>query len=58
MDQYQIVIPVETPPGNYELYVGMYSLETLERLPIIDSLDTLWPDGRIQLKDLEIVTGE
>jgi hypothetical protein len=58
MDQYQIVIPVETPPGNYELYVGMYSLDTLERLPIIDSLDTLWPDGRIQLKDLEIVTGE
>jgi hypothetical protein len=58
MDQYQIVIPLETPPGNYEISIGMYSLETLERLPIIDSSGTASQERRLQLNGPAIVAVE
>ncbi len=58
MDQYQLVIPVETPPGNYEISVVMYSLETLERLPIIDSSGNASQERRLQLNGPAIVAVE
>jgi hypothetical protein len=27
----------ELPPGEYDLWVGIYLLETMERLPVIDA---------------------
>jgi 4-amino-4-deoxy-L-arabinose transferase-like glycosyltransferase len=34
-DQYDLVIPTNTPLGEYELQVGMYLAETGERLPVV-----------------------
>jgi mannosyltransferase len=36
-DRYSILVPAETPPGDYLLIVGMYDPETGQRLPIKDS---------------------
>jgi hypothetical protein len=33
-DGYSIMIPPGTPAGNYRLVVGMYSLSTMQRLPV------------------------
>ena len=40
VDPYDLQIPAELPPGEYELIVGMYLLSTGERLP------TVGTDGR------------
>jgi hypothetical protein len=34
-DPYDIVLPADIPPGEYRIEVGMYLLETLERLEIL-----------------------
>lgn len=34
---YHLSIPPGTPPGQYELEVGAYSIETGERLPLLDA---------------------
>jgi 4-amino-4-deoxy-L-arabinose transferase-like glycosyltransferase len=36
VDPHAIVLPADVPPGQYRLLVGMYSLETLVRLPRLD----------------------
>jgi hypothetical protein len=36
VDPHSIVLPVDVAPGQYRLLVGMYSLETLVRLPRLD----------------------
>jgi len=36
-DRYSILVPAETPPGDYLLIVGMYDPATGQRLPIKDS---------------------
>jgi hypothetical protein len=35
-DEYEVVLPTGLPAGEYRLLVGMYLLETLERLPARD----------------------
>jgi hypothetical protein len=47
-DPYEIVISPETPSGDYRLEVGMYLLETGERLPVTDETG-LPPGNRILL---------
>jgi hypothetical protein len=34
IDPYRIDLPADLPPGEYRIVVGMYRLETLERLPV------------------------
>lgn len=34
-DTYILVIPPETPPGDYQLLTGMYRTETGERVPVV-----------------------
>ena len=36
-DEYALVLPPDTAPGNYQLITGLYSAETGERLPLADS---------------------
>ena len=36
-DPYQLAIPSDLPPGEYELLAGMYLLSTGERLPLLSS---------------------
>lgn len=33
-DEYELLLPADIPEGEYELRVGMYILETMERLPV------------------------
>lgn len=35
-DLHHVEIPPNTPPGLYRVRVGLYDLETLERLPVVD----------------------
>lgn len=39
IDTHRIEVPQSLPPGAYDVNVGVYLLETLERLPIEDDLD-------------------
>ncbi len=36
-DTHILTIPPDAPPGQYRLYLGLYVLETGERLPILDA---------------------
>jgi hypothetical protein len=35
-DHYTLTVAPDAPPGDYQIALGMYTLATLERLPIID----------------------
>ena len=34
-DDYELVVEADLPAGEYQVEVGMYSLETMERLPLL-----------------------
>jgi len=36
-DAHLLTVPPDAPPGQYRLYLGLYVLETGERLPILDA---------------------
>ena len=36
-DRGVLTLPKEVPAGEYSLWVGAYRLDTLERLPVVDS---------------------
>lgn len=48
-DRYDIVVASDAPPGEYRIGVGMYLLETMERLPIFDENGKRLPEDRILL---------
>jgi hypothetical protein len=54
-DAYSMVIPADTPAGSYPLEVGMYRLETLTRLPAIDTGGQRLPDDRILLAEITVL---
>jgi hypothetical protein len=35
-DQHQLSLPFDLPAGGYEIHVGMYSADTMLRLPVVD----------------------
>jgi hypothetical protein len=39
-DNYVVEIPLDAPPGEYHLVTGMYSLATMERLPVTTAQQT------------------
>jgi len=54
-DAHELSIPPDTPAGSYRLVMGMYLLETMERLPVVDQegerlQDDMIPLGEIQIK--------
>jgi hypothetical protein len=46
-DEYVLTVPAEAPPGDYVMAVGMYTLQTLERLPVTAQDGTLLPDRQV-----------
>jgi 4-amino-4-deoxy-L-arabinose transferase-like glycosyltransferase len=48
-DQLRLPLPADLPAGSYTLIIGMYLLETLERLPVLGS-----PDSYVIITTLEI----
>jgi 4-amino-4-deoxy-L-arabinose transferase-like glycosyltransferase len=37
IDHFELAIPTQAPPGEYELEMGFYDWHTLERLPVLDA---------------------
>ena len=46
-DPYAITVSPDAHPGDYQIELGMYILETLERLPIVSEDGTVLPESRI-----------
>jgi hypothetical protein len=36
-DRYLLYIDPDAPPGNYQVAIGWYLLETMQRLPVLDA---------------------
>jgi hypothetical protein len=56
VDTYSLVVPVDAEPGAYRLAVGMYSLETMERLPVTTQDGTSPPERSLLLEGPRIVS--
>jgi len=53
-DPRTVPIPADLPPGRYRLLVGLYSLETGERLPAVDAAGVRLPEDAIPLTEVEV----
>ncbi len=49
VDEYRLAVRPEAPPGRYTLEIGMYRLETGERLAAYTADGQRWPDDAIRL---------
>jgi 4-amino-4-deoxy-L-arabinose transferase-like glycosyltransferase len=54
-DRHEITIKPDTPAGTYDLFTGLYELETLQRLPVQGDGDPL---RRVQLARIEVLAPE
>ena len=54
-DRYEWLIPEDAPPGKYPIEVGMYLLDTGERLPVYDSEGERMEGDRALLGALKII---
>jgi len=50
LDDYKIKIAQDAPPGEYVLAVGMYNLDTMDRLPVFDQNGQRLTEDRILLR--------
>jgi hypothetical protein len=57
-DVYGLQIDEDLPPGDYELSVGMYDTETIERLPVYDPDSNLVPEARVVLGTIRVTADE
>lgn len=57
-DVYGLQISPDLPPGEYELSVGMYHTETIERLPVYDAAGNLVPEAQVVLGKIRVTTDE
>ncbi|MCP4426051.1 MAG: phospholipid carrier-dependent glycosyltransferase [Chloroflexi bacterium] len=55
-DKYEITLATDAPPGNYQIAIGMYTLETLERLPVTNQDGVPLPDDRLAFTGLQVLT--
>jgi hypothetical protein len=53
-DTHRLSLPAELPPGEYDLRIGLYLLETGERLPIIGNDGEAYPDHTLPLPSLVV----
>jgi 4-amino-4-deoxy-L-arabinose transferase-like glycosyltransferase len=48
-DERELALPEELPAGEYQIAVGMYLLETMQRLPILDGDGNHLPNDQVTL---------
>jgi hypothetical protein len=53
-DAHELYIPPDLAAGNYQLVAGMYLLETMERLPVLDARGERWPHDMIPLGEVRV----
>jgi len=56
-DTHTISLPVELPDGRYEVSVGLYSVETGQRLPVFDDQGQPAPVDQIELGQIALGVG-
>jgi hypothetical protein len=54
-DNYGLLIPSDTPSGQYILEVGMYLWPSMERLPVMDEEGVSVEDDRVVLGKVSVV---
>jgi len=54
VDRYETPLSVGAPAGDYTLAVGLYDLETMKRLPVMDATGRRLSDDRILIERLEL----
>ena len=54
VDSYVLSLPEDVAPGPYELSVGMYLRETMERLPALDADGNRFADDRVVYGAIEV----
>jgi 4-amino-4-deoxy-L-arabinose transferase-like glycosyltransferase len=54
-ETYTLIVPADTPPGDYPLYIGLYDPHTGERLPATDKQGVPVLNNEVKLCDLEVV---
>jgi hypothetical protein len=54
-DGHEIPLPADLPAGTYRLVAGMYLLESMERLPVLDETGRRLPDDVIPLGEIQVV---
>jgi hypothetical protein len=55
-DRYGLQVPRDTPPGEYQIEIGMYDPVTLARLPVRDASGNRIADDRILLITVQVGT--
>jgi len=59
VDRYDIAVQSDTPPGLYRIEVGMYLLETGQRLPVFDDRGKRTAEDRVLFEGtIEVVTAK
>jgi hypothetical protein len=53
-DEHGLTLPVDIPAGAYEIRVGMYLLDTMQRLPAVDDQGHPQRDDAIVLTEVAI----
>ncbi len=54
VDTHELLLPAGTPPGTYQLLVGVYDSESLQRLPIEDALPGTSLGDRLSLLEITV----
>jgi len=54
-DEYEVAVDPDAPAGEYQIEVGVYNLETMERLPVFDKEGKQVPEARILLDNKVVV---
>jgi hypothetical protein len=54
-DEYVLSVVPESPLGDYTVAVGLYTLQTLQRLPVTDANGALLPDGQLPIEGFEVL---
>jgi hypothetical protein len=54
-DHYGLLIPAETPTGEYFIEVGMYDPTSFERLPVRDAIGARVEGDRVLLEPVRVI---
>ncbi|MCR4407469.1 MAG: glycosyltransferase family 39 protein [Anaerolineae bacterium] len=54
VDEYDIQVDADAPPGHYQIEIGMYDPRTVVRLPVFDADGVRLPEDRILLVQMEV----
>jgi hypothetical protein len=58
VDRYSLSLRDGAPPGQYQLWIGMYNLETGQRLQVVDEMGDRFPNDVILLAELRYLRNE